>query len=70
MASSAAKPANHRREDPIDVIWGIAEIAKVIRRSERQTYHLVATGKLPVKKFGARYCASRRALQELFGAGA
>ncbi|MDG4889275.1 hypothetical protein [Mesorhizobium sp. WSM4887] len=44
-------------------IWGIENFAKIINRSERQTYHLVATGKLPgVNKVGDRYVSTRRKL--------
>lgn len=45
-----------------DVIWGVEEIAKAIRRTERATYHLLATGELPAKKIGGRWVASRRKL--------
>ena len=45
-------------------IWGIENFAKVINRTERQTYHLVATGKLPgVNKVGDRYVSTRRKLR-------
>jgi hypothetical protein len=44
-------------------LWGIENFAKVINRTERQTYHLVATGKLPgVNKVGDRYVSTRRKL--------
>lgn len=56
---------NHH--EPADLIWGIAEIAKVIGRTERQTYHMVASGSLPVvKQVGQRYVASRSKLIAFF----
>ena len=36
--------------------WGVKSLAKEINQSERATWHMVATGKLPVKKIGRRYC--------------
>jgi hypothetical protein len=46
-----------------DLIWGADEIAKVIERDERATYHLLAKGLLPAKKVGGKYVASRRRLR-------
>ena len=56
--------------DPIETppcmdepIWGIENFARIINRTERQTYHLVATGKLAgVNKVGDRYVSTRRKL--------
>ncbi|TAA61889.1 hypothetical protein EXZ48_12270 [Shinella sp. JR1-6] len=51
----------------IDLIWGAAEIAKVINRTERQTYHMIQSGHLPmVKQVGERYVASRAKLIAFF----
>lgn len=45
-----------------DIVWEVAEIAKVVGRTERQTFHLLTTGSLPAKKVGGRWVASRRKL--------
>lgn len=45
-----------------DIVWEVDNIAQVIGRSERQTFHLLATGQLPAKKVGGRWVASRRKL--------
>ena len=45
-----------------DLIWGAGAIAKVIGRSERSTFHLLANELLPAKRVGGRWCASRRKL--------
>ena len=50
--------------DPLDLLWGAAEIAKTIKRSERETFHLLQTAKLPAKKVGKIWVASRRSLRE------
>lgn len=50
----------------MDPIWKIKEIAKAIGRSERQTFHLLASGQLPAKKVGGRWVASRQKLAEFF----
>ena len=38
----------------------------MIGRNARQTFHLIDTGKLPVKKIGGRWCASRSGLRKFF----
>src|SRR5262249_24988333 len=45
-----------------DLIWGAGAIAKVIGRTERSTFHLLANELLPAKRVGGRWCASRRKL--------
>ena len=53
--------------EPADLIWGVANIAKTIGRSDRQTYHMISTGSLPmVKQVGQRYVASRSKLIAFF----
>lgn len=49
-----------RTETPV---WGVKAIGGVIGLSERATYHLVAEGRLPVKKVGGRLCAYPSALR-------
>ncbi len=45
-----------------EIIWGVEEIAKIIRRTKRATFHLLAKGELPAKKVGGRWVASRQKL--------
>lgn len=52
--------------DVIDLVWGIKDIAKAIRRTPRQAFHLCANGALPAKKVGNRWVADRQALQRFF----
>ena len=52
--------------EQIHLIWGIAKIARVIGRSDRQTYHLLANGKLPAKLVGGRWVADRDELIAFF----
>jgi hypothetical protein len=49
-----------------DLIWGVAGIGKEINRNPRQTFHLLENGKLPARKIGGRWCASRTGLRTLF----
>ena len=52
-----------------DLIWGTADIGRVINRNPRQVFHLISTGALKsVQKKGGRYVASRSALLKEFGA--
>jgi hypothetical protein len=52
--------------DHLDLVWGIEAIAKLIGRTERQTYYLLSTGKLPAKQVGERWVASRQKLIAFF----
>jgi hypothetical protein len=49
-----------------DLLWGVAEIAKEIRRTRRQTGHLLERGLLPAIKVGRHWCSSRAALRNRF----
>ena len=49
--------------------WGTPEIARIIGRSVRATYHLLAAGQLKTpKKIGGIWCANRAALRRELGA--
>jgi predicted DNA-binding transcriptional regulator AlpA len=45
---------------PTDILWGVRAIAEYVNRTERQAYHLVATGALPARKIGPRLIVARR----------
>jgi hypothetical protein len=47
-----------------DLVWGARDIARVLGRSERSTFHLLESGHLPARRVGGRWCASRRKLLE------
>jgi len=49
-------------DSPDDLLWGVRDIGKAIRRSERQAYYLLEKGLLPGRKIGASWVASRRKL--------
>jgi hypothetical protein len=49
-----------------DLAWGTVLIAKEIGRTPRQTVHLLENSRLPAKKVGGRWCASRAALRNFF----
>lgn len=56
-----------RQTDGLDLIWGVEDIGKLIGRNYQQTYHMIATGKLPmVKQVGERYVVSRAKLVAFF----
>ena len=50
----------------IDLVWGAEEIAKVIGRTSRQTFHMLTSGQLPAKKVGDRWVADRNQLARFF----
>lgn len=54
-------------EKTLDLIWGAAEIAKFLNlKSSRQAFWLLENGKIPARKVGNRWVASRRALRAYF----
>lgn len=50
----------------IELIWGGDNIAKIIGRTKRITFHLLETGQLPAKKVGGRWVAERNKLLSFF----
>jgi hypothetical protein len=51
-----------------DLLWGVEDIAEAIGRSRRQTFHMLQNGRIPARKIGAFWCASRSALRRHFNA--
>lgn len=50
----------------LELVWGIEEIGKLIRRTPRQTYHMLVSGNLPAKQVGNRWVAERGKLIAFF----
>jgi hypothetical protein len=50
----------------LDLIWEVAEIAKIIGRTNRQTFHMLNKGEIPAKKVGGRWVAERSKLIAFF----
>jgi hypothetical protein len=60
---------SNRNELFDDFLWGVNEIAQQIRRSKRQTQHLIDTGVIEVVKLNPKtIVASRTKLNERFAA--
>lgn len=58
----------HINDDDLDVpLWGAEEMAKVLRRSKRETYHLIKTKQIDVTKKGALYVSTPRRLLRSLG---
>lgn len=51
---------------PTELIWGASAIARVIGRTDRQTFHMLQNGQLPAKKIGDRWVAERGQLISFF----
>lgn len=49
-----------------DLLWGTEAIATEIGRPLRATFHLLANGRIPARKIGRTWVASRAALREFF----
>jgi hypothetical protein len=60
----------NQAEAPVDdFLWGAAAIGKPIRRTKRQTHHLLERGLIKsARKIGGLWCANRAALLREFGA--
>lgn len=50
----------------LDLVWEVEEIARVIGRTKRQTFHILYKGELPAKKVGGRWVAERSKLIKFF----
>lgn len=57
---------SNETEAPLDLVWEVKAIAKLIGRTERQTFYLLSTGQLPAKKVGERWVAERGKLLRFF----
>ncbi|RZS82069.1 hypothetical protein EV217_2882 [Phyllobacterium myrsinacearum] len=57
-------------EANMDLLWEVDEIAKLIGRTPRQTFHMLKKGELPAKKVGGRWVAERGQLIRFFMASA
>lgn len=56
----------NQTDDQMSLIWGGEQIAKVIGRPTRVTFHLLEKGELPAKKVGGRWVAERNKLLAFF----
>lgn len=52
--------------DKLDLAWGAREIARLIGKTPRATFHLLENGQIPATKVGRQWVASRRVLRRLF----
>ncbi|TPW27797.1 helix-turn-helix domain-containing protein [Martelella alba] len=52
--------------EKLDLVWGAADIAKVIGQSRQVTYNMLSKGELPAKKIGDRWVARRGELDRFF----
>jgi hypothetical protein len=52
--------------EPLDLIWGAANIAAFIGRTKRQTDEALSKGALPARLVNGRWVASRKRLEAFF----
>lgn len=50
----------------LNLVWEVAQIAKLIGRTPRQTFHMLYSGQLPARKVGGRWVADREQLLAFF----
>jgi hypothetical protein len=53
-------------QDALGLLWGAEAIAAFIGRDRRQTFYLLQTKKLPAKKIGDQWVATKKDLQAHF----
>jgi hypothetical protein len=66
MQSSASDLAN--TPEALDILWGLADIAKFINVSERRARYFISLNALPVARRGRLLIASKAELRRCFGA--
>ena len=57
---------NAEHNTNMELVWGCTEIAKLIGRSARATFHMLEKGELPARKVGGRWVAERGKLIRFF----
>ena len=50
----------------LGILWGATSIGRFINKGPRATYHLLETGKLPGRKTGKVWTATKRELAATF----
>ena len=58
-AKAVATPPYSLRDD---MLWNAEDIARYLGRTPRQVYYMVASGRLPVRRFGRGMAASKSSL--------
>lgn len=53
--------------EPLELAWGAREIARLIGKTPRATFHMLEANQIPgARKIGAQWVVSRRVLREHF----
>jgi hypothetical protein len=66
MTQIGGEKSDHPEDLATDLLWGVEDIAEAIGRSRRQTFHMLQNGRIPARKIGAFWCASRAGLRRHF----
>jgi hypothetical protein len=56
-----------KQSDDNEIVWGAPQMAPVINRSTRATYHLISKGLLDVTKVGAIHTSTKGRLRRSLG---
>jgi hypothetical protein len=62
MPSKSKKQKSENHATNPDIVWGAEAIGAVINKRRRPAFYLLESGRLPAKKIGGQWAASRRAL--------
>ncbi|QOG06550.1 helix-turn-helix domain-containing protein [Aureimonas sp. OT7] len=50
----------------LDLVWGIANIARLLGRTVHQTYPMLRDGQLPARQVGERWVVRRSEIEKFF----
>lgn len=50
----------------LDLVWGVSAIARIIGRTDRQTFHMISKEEIPARKVGGRWVIERSKLVAFF----
>jgi hypothetical protein len=65
-AAPGQRTPSFRTDETLDLAWGAREIARLIGKTPRATFHLLEQGQIPARKIGNQWVASRRKLRDHF----
>jgi hypothetical protein len=61
------RKGSQERDDDLEIVWGAAEIGRVINRTPRQVHHMLQRGLIhAARRCGGRYFADKAGLRTQF----
>ena len=67
MSDENAPKRSRPQPHPGDLVWGAIAIAATLNINKRQAFFLLEKKRIPARKIGGRWCASRAKILEACG---